>query len=348
MDNLSAAKKRLHDLIATSGLAADDTRLEKMQAALEPLSDWLRAGSIADFLAATQLLMLDPLNPGCHRTPEVEVVGNAVRAAWISAGNAGSVRGLQLLLLAVWPLLANKPSASVPQLVRVAQRCLGRSTESLKEVEDWFSRVNDFQGSSRKAFDGSATKRALNLNEDTDEDDDEDAYKEDRELIEEVEVAVEALRAELSQFKESWAVRPGLQWWGQSAYSPTAGTPYRRLSESDRLACAVLEASEFIDNAPFSPLAAYVGEVLNTLGDAWDDKKSVKGWLRMLNDSHERLTGLTKPASFTGLPVLALVHGVPLDDLAEQTRLDLDTEIDRLDWITWVLGEVILGKALAE
>lgn len=360
MDNFEAAKKRLHELIAEAGLdlGSDETQLEKLEAALPHVDAWLRGGAKTplQLVQAIQILMLDPQVPGVHQAAEVQAIAETVRQEWKRAGHSDSLNGLQILLLAAWPDAQAGHKSGLPQLMRSGWSASPTSPSLRPQLDKLFHEVPEFRvpakaqrqarpaGPKGTSTDGlgflKTNKAVLHTPQ----------VQFGPHLVQHLELETERLNQLIASMEvpKKGAAQPAgptdVLWWGQSAYSRRLNKSYRRLDLKTRLTAVATEASDFIAHVPFTPLAAYAGEVLNTLGDPWDERRPLTAWLGELAETREHLPALAALPSYTGLPVLALANGTALDALGEATRLDLATEIDRADWITWVLGEVILGS----
>jgi len=156
-----------------------------------------------------------------------------------------------------------------------------------------------------------------------------------------------------------------LLWWGQSRYCRALRKPYLRL-KSDPAALlwwTAREASELSLSVDVEPAAAYLVETLHNLGQGIDDKKTVLVWmeefyktLRQAGDKvptlSERLDKIAKEDAL-GLPVTWVRQRVMRKDefdpqaAKEAIALQLDEEIDRGDWASWIFRETLLDLHLA-
>jgi hypothetical protein len=158
-----------------------------------------------------------------------------------------------------------------------------------------------------------------------------------------------------------------LLWWGQARYSRRLHNPYRRITNPDeRLWWMAWEASELAVGLEVEPAASFLVESMLQLGDDVDHKLPLKQWLQSLMSVLRRsewrhglanqLEELAK-ADCLGLPVTwarlqtenAEEPGALIENVArEALGMDLDAEIDRGEWASWVFREALLDWHLEE
>ena len=112
-------------------------------------------------------------------------------------------------------------------------------------------------------------------------------------------------------------------------------------------------------------MAAFICETLHALGQDLTEQRPLVGWLEelaetlrrhaeYLTDVREPLAGLVTGDAL-GLPIswlrAQIAAGEVPDDLAtaagKAVSLDLTTPLDRGDWATWLLRELLLDRRLA-
>jgi hypothetical protein len=152
-----------------------------------------------------------------------------------------------------------------------------------------------------------------------------------------------------------------LLWWGQARYSRTLRRPYRRFPEkSDIPFWAAWEASQIAFDAKVEvePAAAYLVEVLHSLGLDVEEKKPLREWMIELHASlaraddnvHSVCPALTKLASedALGMPVtwvrLQSSARRGLEGAEDAVALDLGAPIDRGQWAAWIFREALLDR----
>jgi hypothetical protein len=184
-------------------------------------------------------------------------------------------------------------------------------------------------------------------------------------LSDHVNSSADKLRREINNEIGRSESKLNLLWWGQSRYCRALRKPYLRL-KSDPAALlwwTAREAAELSLAVDVEPAAAYLVETLNNLDQNIDDKKSVLVWmeefyktLRQAGDKvpklSDRLDKIAKEDAL-GLPVTWVRQQVmrknDFDPQAakEAIALQLDEEIDRGDWASWVFRETLLDLHLA-
>jgi hypothetical protein len=157
--------------------------------------------------------------------------------------------------------------------------------------------------------------------------------------------------------------RPELEllWWGQARYCHALAQPYRRLRTTPAAATwwAAWEVAERAVDLEYAPSAAYLVNTLEDIGIDVAEERPASAWiaelveqLRPLRTTHpsvvqptEPLHGLAK-ADALGLPVTwARLGG--LGDATEQVALDMDQIVDRGEFASWILGELLLDRRMA-
>jgi len=170
--------------------------------------------------------------------------------------------------------------------------------------------------------------------------------------------AASQLATEVNETLEHHRAEANLLWWGQARYSRPLRTPYRRIKNPDeRLWWMAWEASELSKGLDVEPAASFLVESMIQLGDSPDHKRPLKQWLQSLISVLRQpkrnyrlakaLEALAKDDCL-GLPVTwariqadkagepgALVESLARDALG----MDLDVEIDRGEWASWVFRE---------
>ncbi len=182
-------------------------------------------------------------------------------------------------------------------------------------------------------------------------------------VVESIEKAVDR---SLRRLHSSASGQLELLWWGQARYSHTLRRPFRRLADSGAvLWWAAWEAAERSEALPSPPVAAFICETLHALGQDLTEQRPLVGWLEelaetlrrhaeYLTDVREPLAGLVTGDAL-GLPIswlrAQIAAGEVPDDLAtaagKAVSLDLTTPLDRGDWATWLLRELLLDRRLA-
>ncbi|WP_437307002.1 GTPase-associated system all-helical protein GASH [Sorangium sp. So ce388] len=179
----------------------------------------------------------------------------------------------------------------------------------------------------------------------------------------------QALRGEMRCMRdESTRSRAELNllWWGQARYCRVLKSPYRRLrsEEGVMLWCAAREAAQLSLSLEVEPAAAYLVETLHALDQDISEKKPLFRWmeglLAALRDARvetpplsRRLEQLAKDDAL-GLPVtwvrLQAAVKEPLTRAADAVALDLDldAEIDRGQWASWLFRETLLDLRIAD
>jgi hypothetical protein len=175
------------------------------------------------------------------------------------------------------------------------------------------------------------------------------------------------LTKEVNQALEQHRPEVHLLWWGQARYSPRLRKPYRRIKNpNERLWWMAWEASELSSGLDVEPAASFLVESLVQLGDNVNQKLPLKQWIQdfitVLRGAEWRprmanhLEALAK-ADCLGLPVTwarlqaekADAPGAVLEEVArEALGMDLDAEIDRGEWASWVFREALLDWHLEE
>ncbi|MEP7119635.1 MAG: GTPase-associated system all-helical protein GASH [Byssovorax sp.] len=156
----------------------------------------------------------------------------------------------------------------------------------------------------------------------------------------------------------------GLLWWGQARYCHALGIPYRRLARegADSLLWWVAyEAADLSQELETEPAAAYLVETLHGLGQDIFERKTLGQWiegtcaaLQSLGDKAPRVSANLKAVAdgdLLGLPVtwarLNAARNGGLAGAADAVALDLETEIDRGEWASWIFREILLDRFLA-
>jgi hypothetical protein len=154
-----------------------------------------------------------------------------------------------------------------------------------------------------------------------------------------------------------------LLWWGQARYCHAEAKPYRQMRASADVVLwwAAYEAAENSLPLETEPAAAYLVETLQGLGQDVFEKKSLLRWIEGLHATlirfadkaprvSERLSSLVAEDAL-GLPVtwtrLRAARKEPLEGAVGEVALDLDAEIDRGEWASWIFREVLLDLHLA-
>lgn len=177
---------------------------------------------------------------------------------------------------------------------------------------------------------------------------------------------VQEINAALDTLQESTESKLNLLWWGQSRYCRALRKPYLRL-KSDSAALlwwTAREAAELSLSVDVEPAAAYLVETLHNLDQPIDEKKSVLEWMKELDgtlkQASDKVPGLSNrldkiaKEDALGLPVTWVrqraMHRDEFDPQAakEAIALQLDEEIDRGDWASWVFRETLLDLHLRE
>lgn len=151
-----------------------------------------------------------------------------------------------------------------------------------------------------------------------------------------------------------------LLWWGQARYSHTLNKPLRRIENLDeRMLIAAREVADRSAGLPVGPVAAYLVEVLHAL-DADPNRGSTRQSLRTWCESLHSVSGSGAPVAptlaklteedATALPVtwtrLRAQKHETLDRFEEATGLPADALLDRDQWASWVLRELMLDREL--
>lgn len=154
-----------------------------------------------------------------------------------------------------------------------------------------------------------------------------------------------------------------LLWWGQARYCRPLRQSYRRMDPNDVLWWAAREAAQLSTSLDVEPAAAYLVETLHALGhDITKEKKPLRVWMNELHAALRRAdstaprisTQLARIADVDalGLPVtwvrLQAASGAELGDATEAVWLNLDVEIDRGDWASWIFRETLLDLRLGQ
>lgn len=154
-----------------------------------------------------------------------------------------------------------------------------------------------------------------------------------------------------------------LLWWGQARYCRARQKPYRRMSDpEDVLWCTAYEAAQLARSLDVEPAAAYLVETLHALDQNIFEKKSLLRWMEGLhavlstaaNAVPTLSQGLQQIAKddALGLPVtwarLRAAANEPLAGAADAVALDLDAEIDRGQWASWLFREILLDLRIAD
>jgi hypothetical protein len=172
-------------------------------------------------------------------------------------------------------------------------------------------------------------------------------------------------RQEIAQIQEQALSSHGeldLLWWGQARYCHALKTPYRRMrSDADALLWwAASEAAALSLRLPVEPAAAYLVETLDDLDQDVFEKKTLIDWMQrfhaaltLAGDKVPRLSDRLAEIAHgdpLGLPVTWVrrqaARKEPLTDAANAVALDLDQEIDRGEWASWIFRETLLDLHL--
>jgi hypothetical protein len=152
-----------------------------------------------------------------------------------------------------------------------------------------------------------------------------------------------------------------LLWWGQSRYCRPIRKPYRCMAPDDVLWWASHEAAHLSCSLEVEPAAAYLIETLHALGqEITKEKKPLHAWMNDLHATLRRASGTVPVISARlaqiangdalGLPVtwvrLQAARNADLAGAAEAIWLNLDAEIDRGDWASWIFRESLLDVRL--
>lgn len=151
-----------------------------------------------------------------------------------------------------------------------------------------------------------------------------------------------------------------LLWWGQARYCHLLRTPYRRLSDPDQiLLAAAAEVTARAAALPSEPTAAFLVTTLAELGLDSQETHPLRTWLtrlqRALRD-HPLLRPRLAPAlaqeisrDALGLPALwacVAPERPSADAAATEVALPLDAPLDRGQWASWLLRELLVLRAL--
>lgn len=181
-----------------------------------------------------------------------------------------------------------------------------------------------------------------------------------------VDTAPRLIRTEVERVLGSTHSKLNLLWWGQSRYCRALRKPYLRL-KSDSAALlwwTAREAAELSLSVDVEPAAAYLVETLHNLDQNIDEKKPVLEWMKELDGTLKQAGDKVLPLSgrldkiakedALGLPVTWVRRRRMLkDDFNDEAAkndvaLNLDEEIDRGDWASWVFRETLLDLHLRE
>lgn len=152
-----------------------------------------------------------------------------------------------------------------------------------------------------------------------------------------------------------------LLWWGQARYCHTLQKPFRRIQpREDGFWWAAWEAAKAPGEFEVEPAAAYLVEMLHDLGQDVFEKRPLLQWMEELHASLKRAAQLApalpkRLAGYVqgdalGLPVtwvrLRAARRESLEGAADAVALDLNAEIDRGQWASWIFRECLLSLYL--
>lgn len=152
-----------------------------------------------------------------------------------------------------------------------------------------------------------------------------------------------------------------LLWWGQARYCETLRKPFRRIEHpEDVVWWAACEAADRARDIDVEPAAAYLVETLHDLGQDIFEKRPLLRWMEELHASLKRAAQLAPALSdrleryaredALGLPVtwvrLRAAQNESLEGAVEKVALDLNAEIDRGQWASWIFRERLLDLYL--
>lgn len=185
-------------------------------------------------------------------------------------------------------------------------------------------------------------------------------------LTDHVNTSADKLRREVNAELIRSESKLNLLWWGQSRYCRALRKPYLRMKSDSAtlLWWAAREAAELSLSVDVEPAAAYLLNTLHDLDQDIDEKKSVLDWMKELDATLKQAGDKVVPLSACldkiakedalGLPVTWVRRRRMLrDDFDVETAkndvaLNLDEEIDRGDWASWVFRETLLDLYLCE
>ncbi|WP_437780664.1 GTPase-associated system all-helical protein GASH [Sorangium sp. So ce1097] len=154
-----------------------------------------------------------------------------------------------------------------------------------------------------------------------------------------------------------------LLWWGQARYCRACQKSYRRMSDpADVLWWAAREAAELSRSLDVEPAAAYLVETLRALNQDIFERKPLLRWMEELHAALTKAPSSAPPLSqrlqqianddALGLPVtwvrLQAAAKEPLAGASDAIALNLDAEIDRGAWASWLFRETLLDLRLAQ
>lgn len=363
-DGLDLASKRLQDLWGAWGLRPDTALGDKQLEALGALKTWLLEADALRVVAATQILMLNPQSPTAHQTKPAIQLADVLANTWGTARTQPSyVQFFQAMLLACWP---SQPSGSpweLPRLLDPVWAAIHKPEHVGAAIEAWRKAPSDFgsalypireittSGKSDESiaalewFEGHEQNLAFGMWK---------PYFLD--VVDDMNRRLEYVERTPAESRDTHAARVDLMWWGQAKYCRRLRRPYRRVEKpgarmlhlavdvADRMALARL---------PYAPTAAFLAEVAADLGLPWDEERTLGAWVAELNDAlcSEQdviMSPVLKGLGSTGLPVLALAAGeVELNEVEQECGVVLQTQLDRAEWLRWLLGELTLARVIA-
>jgi hypothetical protein len=385
MPNDENPNSRLNHILREWGFKPDSTQAANTTSLLESLKAWLEGGieNLRVVVRAVQVLLADPEKPGIARRPALsQIFGHkGISQVWSGAGAdpIQDVPFLQALLLAVWPRERRDGGfALAPLLDSAWETVRGREIQRIT-IAEWreqiCSQVSSDGLSSAKTrkslvVDLSASMQPLLtvLDQNKVQGGYQLAGPSILEAVKLLETSIEELsqNAEDSMVSlESDGAERELLWWGQARFCHTLRKPFRRLGDPEQvLWWAAKEVSERVDLADVEPAAAYLGETLHALGQDLNEKRPLRDWMRglhqVLKGPDAKLVPKIEPSleklvekDALGLPVTWIrwqaSAGKEFDaeEADKAIALDLETEIDRWQWATWVLRELLLDLHFA-
>lgn len=359
------ARARLRDLWGAWGMTPDPALGDQQLKAVDAVYDWLGAEEEERIVTATQVLMLDPQTPDAHRTAPAKALAEVVAEVWSTAGTqAGYVKALQGMVLACWPEDAEGQPWDLARLMDPAWDAIRKAPEVLGALRAWRGHPADHnirpEPTDSAELDSRAYLRSWAL-----------WHKAQQNVgLASVRPHLDSILGYLAQQGAGLSNRVAqledrdrdlteLVWWGRSKYCHRLAVPYRRLDNPGHLALHL--AADVAERAartylPFAPTAAFLAEVAHELGLAWDEKRTLRDWLSQVvgplgAEGHTlglELEPLTDGRGI-GRPVLYLAGGggATLDKVKADCAVSTDVELDRAEWLRWLLGELTLAYELS-
>ncbi len=314
-------QERLRDIWSELGLTPED--MLSSQAQLDAVGDlaiWLE-GAAAEperLVQVVQVLLTDPQTPGSFRRRACRTIMKEVSAKWSNVEREGNLPLVQAMVLAAWPEEAG-PEFCLPRLMRLAlpATACGFDGRIVKHLEEWWTRIPQL----------------------------EDDFSSDSEPTSQPSQALLSLL-----------------WWGQARYCHSLAVPFRRLSPAQQLWWTSIEAAHHGQAIAPEPTAAYLCEVLHALAHDLDEKRPLREWLAELWTMLQTDTSAVREHAPLSSTLTRLVTedptGLPIAWARDKARpgasepdfsltgVNLDHQLARGEWATWLLFECLLELRL--